>query len=109
VSNDLTLYTSGGLMREARRAGRTISRYQAQTQVRIASTDNETDVSLAKVESCTAVTGQAMAAAVRVAQLQKQLETMAPEASGRLSMLADGHAVSLVELVADHQRVLRRR
>jgi hypothetical protein len=103
-------YTGGELLgRDSRRAARTISRYQAQTQVRVAGTDQETDVSLAKLESSTAVTGQAMAAVVRVAQLQKQLETLAPEASGRLSMLADGHAISLVEIAADHQRTLRRR
>ena len=110
MSNEPIPYIGGDLLlRDGRRAARTISRYQAQTQVRVANTDCETDVSLAKVESGTAVTGQAMTAVTRVAQLQKQLELLAPEASARLSALADGHAISMVELVSDHQRLLRRR
>ena len=110
MSNDLTPYVGGDLLpRDGRRAARTISRYQAQTQVRVAGVDQETDTTLAKVESSTAVSGQAMASVVRVAQLHKQLETLAPEASGRLAMLADGHAISMVEIVSDHQRYLRRR
>lgn len=110
--SDLQLWYQGGnapLLRDSRRAARHISRADAATQVRLACTDNETDVSSAKVESVTAVTGQAMTAVARVAQAQKHLETMAPEVSGRLSMLADNHAISMVELMADHRRALRRK
>lgn len=94
---------------DGRRAGRAISRYEAQGRVRVAGMDVETDVSLAKVDSLTAVTGQAMGAVVRVAQGQKHLEQLAPESSGRLAMLADDHALGLMDVTSDHRRALRRK
>lgn len=97
------------LLRDSRRAGRAISRYQAGGQVREAQIDIDTDVTLSKVDSLTTVTGQAMGAVVRVAQAQKHLEQLAPEASGRLVMLADDHVFGLAEFAADHRRTLRRR
>ncbi len=95
------------LARDARRVGRTISRYQADSQVSIAVTDVLTDEAIAKADSLTAVTGQAMASVVRVAQAQQNLEQLAPAASGRLAMLADDHALGMAELAADHRRKLR--
>jgi hypothetical protein len=97
------------LLRDSRRAARSISRIEAQTQMRLASIDHETDTSIAKVESHTTVVGRGMTAVVQVAQAQKQLETLAPEASGRLAMLADAHALILTEIMASHQQALRRR
>ena len=98
----------GGPGRDARRTARTVSRYQAQGQATIAALDVATDTALAKVDNATAATGHAMGAVVRVAQAQKQLELLAPEASGRLAMIADDHALSVVEILADHRRAMRR-
>jgi len=95
-------------MRDARRASRSISRYQAGGHIRVATTDVETDVTIAKIDSGTAVIGHGMGAIVRVAQAQKHLELLAPEASGRLAMLADDHALGVMETAADHRRTLRR-
>jgi hypothetical protein len=97
------------LLRDSRRAGRQISRQGAHTQLRLAGIDYETDVTIGKEESVTAATGNAMGQVVRIAQLQAHLETIAPTASGRLAVLADNHALSMIEIVADHQRVVRRR
>lgn len=96
------------LVSDARRAGRAVSRYQAQGQVSLAVYDVLTDTALAKSDSVTAVTGHAMADVVRVAQAQQHLELLAPAASGRLAMLADDHALAMVELTADHRRNIRR-
>lgn len=74
----------------------------------MAAVDGVSDVSMAKVDSSTAITGQAMGAVARVAQVQKHLEILAPEASGRLNMLADDHALTMVELCSDHRRAIRR-
>lgn len=98
----------GGLARDARRTARTVSRYQGQGQTAVAALDVATDTALAKVDNATAATGHAMGAVVRVAQAQKQLELMAPEASGRLNLIADDHAMSVVEILADHRRAMRR-
>ncbi len=83
------------LMSDVRRAGRTISRYQAQGQISVALIDIVTDTTIAKSDSVTAVTGQAMANVVRVAQGQQSLELLTPAASGRLAMLADDHAIGM--------------
>lgn len=111
MSYDIQQFQGGQpiLPSDGRRAGRAISRYEAQGRVRVAGTDCETDVSLAKVDSLTAVTGSAMGTVVRVAQAQKHLELLAPEASGRLAMLADDHALGLMDIAADHRRALRRK
>jgi hypothetical protein len=100
---------SAPLLRDSRRAARQISRYQASSQMRIANTDNETDVSIAKVESATAVTGSAMMSVTRVEVAIKSLEMQAPGVSGRLAMIADMHALNVAEVMADHQRTLRRK
>lgn len=96
------------LIRDMRWAGRTISRSQAGGQLRMAGVDIATDLALTKVDSLTTVTGQTMGAVVRVAQAQNHLEQLAPEASGRLAMLADDHVLGLAEISADHRRTLRR-
>jgi hypothetical protein len=108
---DITPFLSGSppMLRDSRRAARQISRYEAHAQVRIASTDTETDVSIAKVDSATAVAGSAMTSVTRVAVVVKHLELQAPEARGRLAMLADMHALNVAEVMADHQRILRRK
>ncbi len=107
---DIQRYSSPELLpTDGRRAGKAVSRYEAQGLVRVAGIDIETDVSLAEVASVTAVTGSAMGAVVRVAQAQKHLELIAPEASGRLAILADDHALGLMEIATDHRRALRRK
>ncbi len=94
---------------DARRAARHISRYQAAGQVRLADVDTETDVALGKIDATTATTAQAMGAVIRVAQLHKSLELLAPEAAGRLAYLAADHMIGMGETVADLRRQLRRK
>ncbi len=96
------------LGRDSSRAGRAISRRTAINQVRLHEVQAEADVITEKVAVVTDMTGQAMGAVVRVAQGQKQLELLAPEASGRLSMLADDHAMTLTDLMSELRRGLRR-
>lgn len=96
------------LLRDARRAGRSISRHQAGGQVRRSSIDVETDVVLDKLDSLTAVTGQGMGSVVRVALAQQQAELMAPATSGYLTLLANNHALGVADTAEDHRRNLRR-
>src|SRR4051812_39408907 len=107
--NDLSLYSSQPVMRDARRAGRAISRYQTDGQVRVARLDTEADVAAAKGDIYTAATGSAMGNVVRVAQAQRQLEQLAPEASSRLAMLAGDHALTMAEILGDLRWDLGRR
>ena len=107
--SDLIPYATGELERDTRRAGRAISRHRAGTQVRLAAVDDDTDLAMQKVDALTSTTGLAMGAVARVAQVQRQLETLAPEASGRLAFLADSHVVAVGDTVQDLRRDLRRR
>ena len=100
--------SDGLLPRDARRGGRAISRAGTSGIVRRSVVDIETDVTLTKTDSLTAVTGVMMADVTRVAQAQAQLELLAPQASARLNAIADSHALDLMEQAADHRRALRR-
>ena len=106
---ELSPFVSSGIaMRESRHALRAIGRTRAVADVRIAEVDASTDVTLAKVDNLTMATGTAMQQVVRVARVQRELEQLAPEASGRLNFLADDHLLGCVELMADLRRELRR-
>lgn len=109
MSEELMRYAGGGLTREVRQAGRAISRYASGAQVRTAKIDIDTDIALAKVDALTAATGSAMGSVVRVAQAQRHLEQLAPEAAGRLNYLADDHMPSMADTVTDLRPDLRRR
>ena len=100
--------SDGLLPRDARRGGRAISRAGTSGIVRRSVVDIETDVTLTKTDSLTAVTGAMMADVTRVAQAQAQLELLAPQASARLNAIADSHALDLMEQAADLRRALRR-
>lgn len=94
---------------DGRRVARAISQSHALSTVRSSDVQDETDVTLDKIDAATAVTGHAMGAVVRVAQAQLQMEAMSPAASGRLAMLADNHSLVMADLQADHVRALRRK
>jgi hypothetical protein len=95
------------LSRDARRAGRSISRSRSVTQVRLSGVDDEADVTIQKVEALTSTAGLSMSAVTRVAQAQKHLETLAPEVSGRLNFLADSHLMAVADSLQDLRRSLR--
>jgi len=71
--------------------------------------DADTDVAQAKIDDLTMATGTAMSSVVRVAQAQRHLEQLAPEAAGRLAYLADDHLLAMSEVLADLRRDMRRR
>ena len=96
-------------MRESRRAGRAMSRNHAGALVRISATDADADVAQAKIDNLTMATGAAMSSVVRVAQAQRHLEQLAPEAAARLAYLADDHMLGMGEVLADLRRDLHRR
>lgn len=109
MNMELSPYVSGGLSRDSRRAARAISRSAVTRQVRQADIDVETDIALDKMDAITTATGNGMGSVVRVAQAQRHLETLAPEAAGRLAYLADDHMLAVGDIVHDLRRELRRR
>lgn len=108
--SEVMRYQSGGLLpSDARRSGRAISRMQAGSSVRLSRVDVEVEETIAKEDGYTDAAGSASADVIRLAQLHKQLELTAPEASGRLALIADVHALTMVDLLGDLRRNMRRR
>ena len=93
---------------DARRSSRAISRASSTGIVRRTAVDVETDVTMTKTGSITAVAGIMLNDIARVAQAQAQYELLVPQASARLNMVADSHALDLIEQAAEHRRALRR-
>lgn len=93
---------------DARRSSRAISRTSSAGIVRRTGVDVETDVTLAKTDSMTAIAGTMLHDIARVAQAQAQYELLVPQVSARLNMVADSHALDLMEQAAEHRRALRR-
>ncbi len=110
MDTDLIPMTGGGglVSREVRNTVRAVNRLKSRAAVRIAEVDASTDVTLAKVDNLTMATGTAMQQVVRVARVQRELEQLAPEASGRINFLADDHLLGCAELMAELRRELRR-
>ena len=109
MSTEIMPFGASGLAnRKSRHALRAIGRTRAIADVRIAEVDASTDVTLAKIDNLTMATGSAMQQVVRVARVQRELEQLAPEASGRLNFLADDHLLGCAELMSDLRRELRR-
>jgi hypothetical protein len=95
--------------RDVRRAAQHLARHQLANQVQIAAMSSDTDVAIEQMEDDTVATGSAMGNVVRVAQLQRRLEEIAPEASGRLNQLAEDHAFGMSDDVARLRRRLNRK
>jgi hypothetical protein len=109
MSDIVPYLPGGGLDRDARRAGRQISRIRAGTVVRQSMVDAETDVAIAKVDAVTAASGHSLGAVVRMAQARRQLEQIGPEAAGDLAFIAARHALVVGDILEDLSRELRRR
>jgi hypothetical protein len=99
---------SGLAPRDAKQIRRAQNRREVERDGRFGRTDLETDVAISKVQNATMATGVGMQAVVTVATAQQSLEQMAPAASGRLAMIADMHALDIVDTLADLRCRLRR-
>jgi hypothetical protein len=108
MTNDVTLSRGGVLVQEGRQSSRMLLRIETGGLLRQAAVDVETDVVLAKLDSQTTATGVGMAAVARVAQAQTTIEQLTPQASARLSLLADQHGLAVAaELELLHLRLRR--
>jgi hypothetical protein len=106
VNNNLSLY-SANLPGDSRRAGRAISRYQTDGQVRIARMETDADVADAKGDIYTVATGMAMGHVVRVAQGQRAMEQLASQLDAERRMNAATHVTLQAMRQAMRQAVRR--
>lgn len=108
--SEMQIYQSvGGLTAsDSRRTARALSKHAARGVLNVNRVDLVADLGLAKVDAATAVTGQGMGAVARVGQARRQYELLGPETAGYLALLADDHALGMVEIASDVRRDLRR-
>lgn len=92
-----------------RRTERAVSRVQSASVIRQTSVDSEADVSSAKLDAITNITGQALGAVARVSQAEMTLAQNVPTASGRLALIADQFTLAASEVVADLNSRVRRK
>lgn len=108
MTTDLTLLANGPAVLDVRRGSRAMSRLETHGVLRQAAIDIEVSISEAKIDGQTTATGTAMAAVCKVGQAQTAMEQLAPQTSGRLSLLADHHTFAVAGELDSLQRRLRR-
>jgi hypothetical protein len=101
---------SGGLSPMGRhQVARSVNRQRAGALIRIAGVKAQAQVAVAKVDALSLVTAEAMTAVTQLARMQRQLEQLAPEASGRLAYLAESHTLLMSGVLQDLRTELRER
>ncbi|ACV80904.1 hypothetical protein Namu_4625 [Nakamurella multipartita DSM 44233] len=87
---------------------RAVANVQAGTVVQIARIDAAAQRHGAVADGVTAVTGRALQHVAMISQAEQQLAQTVPHASGRLSAIADAHALAMQATVIDAARALGR-
>jgi hypothetical protein len=87
---------------------RTLARLETTTAVRLTHLDHAAEIQAATVAAVSYVGRRAMQDVALLSQVEQQLATAVPLASGRLAAIADLTAVALSEVVADTATKLRR-
>ena len=99
----------GGLSRfEDRSSIRSLSRLEADTEIRLARIEQQAMQQVAKVDAVAYVGRSGMQAVAVVSQFEQQLGTMCPMAVTRLQGIADMTALGVAEVVADTVRRVSR-
>ncbi len=94
---DVTPLLGGFPPADARRTTRAVGRIESQALVRHTGIDVEVDLTIDKITGLTNATGAGMGAIGKVAQAQTAIEQLVPQASGRLNLLADRHALGVAD------------
>jgi len=100
--SDLVPSRLGG--REHRQIGRELSRIDGTRRIELARVEQAAELQTARVHSLGFVGKQALHAAAMVSEVEQQLCRLVPEASGRLTAIADITALGLAEIVTDTVR-----
>jgi hypothetical protein len=94
--------------RIARLAGNELARIEAASALAVANVVAATEVQGAKIDAVAHLGRRAMEDVAVLSQIETQLATAVPHASGRLAAIADLTAVALSELVIDGARQIGR-
>lgn len=99
-------YQGGGGLTS--RGSRAVARISTGSSIRLARLEAEAEMKAATVDAVSYVGRRAMQDVALLSQMEQQLATAVPMASGRLAAIADLTALALSEVVADTVHRLRR-
>lgn len=99
---------AGPVSRAERFAGRAISRVDVDSAVELARLDAAAQAQTAKVQAITHVAGRALQDVALLSQMEQQLSTVVPMASGRLAAITDLTALALTEVIAESTTKMRK-
>lgn len=85
---------------------RGLHRLAAATDIALARVSAAAELEAAKLDSLQLLAGRAMQGVALVSQLEQQLATAVPIASGRLQVIGDMHALASADVVASAPRRL---
>jgi hypothetical protein len=108
MSNIIPAGSHGMARRGSRPAGRALSRLDDQTEVGIALIESQAELQATRVMAVSYVGKRAMHEVAMVSQLEQQLATLVPMATGRLQAIGDMVALSAADVVADTVRRVHR-
>lgn len=91
-----------------RRLDRAVGRVEERADICRALIDEEAETLAVKADALGYIGGRAMQTAALISQMEQQLSTAVPMASGRVASIADITALALSGLVADGAARLRR-
>ncbi len=94
--------------RESRYTGRALARLDSQTEIGIAEIESKAEIQATRVMAVGYVGKRAMHEVAMVSQLEQQLATLVPMATGRLQAIGDMVALSAADVVADTVRRVSR-
>lgn len=108
MSNLVSSPGSAVSTRQSRYTGRALARLDGQTEVAIAEIESKAEIQATRVMAVSYVGKRAMHEVAMVSQLEQQLATLVPMATGRLQAIGDMVALSAADVVADTVRRVSR-
>jgi len=94
--------------RSDRLSGRVLAQIEAETDIGLARIESAAELQVARVMAVGCVGKQAMHEVALISQLEQQLATLVPMATGRLQAIGDMMALDAAEIVSDTVRQVRR-
>lgn len=106
MTNLMPFHEPGGLGRRDRRLEQTFYSLDARRRYQLASVEAAADIQAMKVDAVAYVGKRAMHNVAMLSQLEGQLATLVPLATGRLQAIGDMTALAITEVVSDTLRRL---
>ena len=108
MSNIVSASNHSIARRQSRYTGRALARLDGQTEIGIAEIESQAEIQATRVMAVGYVGKRAMHEVAMVSQLEQQLATLVPMATGRLQAIGDMVALSAADVVADTVRRVSR-